>query len=155
MSTNAGYWARQIPVYTNPFQSSSCSFHPIVAGQLECHRLAGGDPSSSCLKRLTDCQPFIKHLRTRRQRAVGYPWRRLLFSSPFVSSAFDPRRSLSLILTYVRATHKSDRRIETRYFGIFSRFRARGKSGKLWAWKFRSFKMSQELLCFGMMNNID
>lgn len=30
-----------------------------------------------------------------------------LFFTPFVSSAFDPRRSLSLILTYVRAAHKS------------------------------------------------
>lgn len=52
------------------------------------------------------------------------------FFTPFVSSAFDPRRSLSLILTYVRAAHKSARRIQTLGFGIFLRFRTRGKLGK-------------------------
>lgn len=76
MSTNGDHWARQ--TYESlPILSLLLSSH--------CHRSAQVPPArrwrsviASRLKRLTDCRPFIKHLRTSRwQRAVG--WRLTFF----------------------------------------------------------------------------
>lgn len=155
MSTNAGYWARQTPVripsnlLPAPFIPLSPVSWSATGSQVEIRH-------HESFKK-TNRLPAVYQALTNTTTESG--WVSLaspsLFFTPFVSSAFDPRHSLSLILTYVRAVHKSDRRIQTCCFGIFSRFRARGKSGKLWAWKFRGFKMSQESLCFGVMNNID
>ena len=94
-------------------------------------------------------------LRTRWQKMAGLSLVSLsLFFTVFVSSAFDPCRSSLLILTYVRFAHKSIHRIQIRSLRIFSRFRAREKSGKLWAWKFQNLKMEIRNY-FILMNDVD
>lgn len=127
---------RAIEPDKHPYESLPIFF---LLLSFHCHWSAGVPPArrwrsviTSRLKRLTDCRPFIKHLRTRRQSGVGIPGVAFSFLHPVCLFRF---RSAPLIVTnsdicacdsQKRPTH-SDALLRD----LLEIPRARGKSGKL------------------------